>query len=64
MANSKCELLDTCDFFKDSENSLANSGFKRMYCEGEKQDQCMRKKYREEHGTPPPTNMLPNGAYR
>lgn len=61
---SSCELLDKCGFFKKYQESkgLACKGFISMYCMGPKQSACLRKKYREEHGTPPIDDMMPNGA--
>ena len=59
----ECELLETCGFFRKYQESkeLACKGFIRQYCQGEKMAQCERKKYRAEHGTPPPDDMMPNG---
>jgi hypothetical protein len=58
-----CELLATCGFFQKYQKSLdlACKGFIRTYCNGSKMDECKRKLYRREHGTPPGDNMLPTG---
>jgi hypothetical protein len=60
---SDCELLATCGFFKKYQNTkeLACRGFLAQYCRGPKQDECKRKQYRQEHGKPPPDDMLPSG---
>lgn len=58
-----CELVDRCGFFrkyKDSQD-LACRGFMNMYCRGAKQGDCVRMKYRKEHGCPPDDDMLPSG---
>ena len=59
----ECELLKTCGFFKahSSTNDLACKGFISQYCRGPRMAECKRKQYRQEHGTPPPDNMMPNG---
>ena len=58
-----CELLDVCGFFKKYQHvkETACKGFINMYCNGPKMDECMRKKYRMEHGVAPPDDMLTNG---
>ncbi len=61
-----CEMLATCAFFKQYENDpsrkLALSGLARLYCHGEKQSECVRKKVRQQLGAEKvPVNMLPNG---
>ena len=58
-----CELLSRCGFFKKyvGTKELACKGFMRKYCQGPKQNECMRKKYRQEHGVPPSDDMMPNG---
>jgi hypothetical protein len=61
---AECELLSICGFFKkysESRNLVCRS-FIRAYCRGKNMDKCHRKKYREEHGKPPPDEMLPSGA--
>ena len=60
---TKCELLETCGFFKKHQatKNSACKGFIRIYCEGEKMDECVRKQYRKEHGKPPDDDMMPNG---
>lgn len=59
----ECELLAACDFFKKYQRTkdLACKGFISQYCKGPKMDECKRKKYRVEHGQPPPDDMMPNG---
>lgn len=58
-----CELLNTCGFFRKYQNSLdlACRGFIKSYCTGPKLDDCERKRYRKEHGTPPEDDMMPSG---
>lgn len=58
-----CELLDRCGFFKKYQHSLdlACRGFMNSYCTGPKMDECLRKKFRAEHGCPPDDDMLPSG---
>jgi len=61
-----CEKLNTCAFFKLYEeresNKLAISGFVRMYCKGNMQNDCLRKKVSKALGGPEkvPVNMMPN----
>ena len=59
-----CDLLEKCGFFKKYQltKELACKGFIRQFCQGEHQNTCQRKAYRLEHGTPPPEDMMPNGA--
>jgi hypothetical protein len=61
--SQECELLEKCGFFKkyQSTKELACKGFIISYCKGSDMDDCMRKKYRQEHGTPPSDDMMPNG---
>ena len=58
-----CSLLDKCGFFKkyQAAKDLACKGFVQQYCTGPKMNECMRLKYRLEHGTPPPDDMMPTG---
>jgi hypothetical protein len=58
-----CELLETCGFFKKYKDSkdLACKGFMNQYCNGPKMDECKRKQYRKEHGSPPDDDMMPTG---
>lgn len=58
-----CGLLGMCGFFTKycKTKDLACKGFMRIYCKGEKQDQCKRKIYRREHGKAPSDDMLPSG---
>ncbi len=59
----RCELLETCGFFKKYEKdwSSACKGMIGTYCMGPKMNECKRKEYRKQHGTPPPENMMPSG---
>ncbi len=59
----ECESLAACGFFKkyDCSKVMICKGFIRKYCKGSKQDECKRKMYKKEHGTPPPDDMMPNG---
>ncbi|MFA6424651.1 MAG: hypothetical protein WCW64_00530 [Phycisphaerae bacterium] len=62
-----CEKLATCAFFKafeaDASKSMALKGFAAMYCKGDKQNTCIRKKVSKALGGPEhvPKNMMPNG---
>jgi len=62
-----CENLATCAFFKVYENDeskkMALQGFINIYCKGDKQHVCLRKKVSKALGGPDkvPTNMMPNG---
>ena len=58
-----CVLLEKCGFFKKFGNNkdYMTQGFIELYCKGPKQNECVRKKYREEHGTPPSDDMMPTG---
>ena len=60
----ECENLATCGFFKKYMNThnLACKGFIKMYCKGEKMNECVRKTYSEKNGVPPPDNMMPTGS--
>lgn len=59
-----CENLTSCGFVKmfEGKNNLAVKGFVLQYCKSEKMIECKRMEYIEKFGTPPPNNMLPNGA--
>ncbi len=61
----ECELLQSCGFFKNylkSNEELIQLWIK-LYCRNkEKSEQCKRKQYRKQHGTPPPDNMSPTGT--
>ena len=63
----ECDKLATCNFFKTYENEkeLETSlrGFAHMYCNGDKQDDCIRKKISQILGGSDkvPPNMMPNG---
>jgi hypothetical protein len=58
-----CENLQSCGFFKkhSSVSDLACKWYVREYCNGSMQNRCKRKLYKQEHGTPPSDDMLPNG---
>ncbi len=60
----ECNRLKTCGFIRkwSTTKQLACKGFISMYCRGEKQALCKRKKYFKENGEPPPDDMLPNGV--
>ena len=59
-----CALLEKCGFFRKYQSSqdLACKGFIARYCEGSMVDDCKRKQYREEHGSAPSDDMMPNGS--
>lgn len=59
-----CENIDKCGFFQKYQETkdLACKGFMLQFCKGPKQGECMRKKYKAEHGAPPADNMMPNGG--
>lgn len=62
----ECENLRRCSFFeimtRKHKQELALAGFKKIYCLGEKQNQCMRKIVAKELGPEfIPMNMMPNG---
>ncbi len=58
-----CELLATCGFFKKyaGVQSIACARMTKDYCKGPKMNECKRKEYRKQHGTPPPDDMMPSG---
>ena len=58
-----CELLENCGYFKKYRNSEKElcQGWIRQYCMGPKMEKCKRKIYRQQHGTPPPDDMMPSG---
>ena len=64
---AECERLTECAFFKeyekDPQKRLALQGFIKLYCKGEMQGQCIRKKVSGTLGGPEnvPVNMMPNG---
>lgn len=60
---AECELLANCGFFQKYQDTLnlACRGFIKSYCRGPMMDNCLRKKYRAEHGSPPDPDMLPTG---
>jgi hypothetical protein len=59
-----CSNLDICGFVKKYKETkkLAVKGFINMFCMGERQTNCERKKYKELHGCPPSDDMMPNGS--
>jgi len=62
-----CEKLSTCAFFKEYERDdskrLALNGLASLYCKGNRQSDCVRKKISEVLGSSDkvPVNMMPNG---
>ncbi len=64
---SECQNLTKCKFFQNYENEeklrLALGGFVRVFCKGEKQESCVRKKVSKALGGADkvPVNMMPNG---
>lgn len=61
--SQECELLETCGFFKkyQATKDLVCKGFIQQYCCGPKMNECKRKQYRQEHGSPPSDDMMPTG---
>lgn len=62
MAN--CQFLSTCGFFNNFQGNteVVKQGWVSIYCKDEeKSNKCVRKAYRQEHGTPPVNNMSPTG---
>ena len=63
-----CENLATCAFFRTYQNEpgleVALKGFISLYCKGDRQDDCVRKKVSKALGGPQnvPANMMPNGT--
>lgn len=59
----ECNLLEKCGFFRKYQQSqdMACRSFIRSYCKGPKQDECERKKFREQNGVPPDDDMMPSG---
>ena len=64
----ECPNMNRCSFFlayaSSGEHVAAVAGFVRLYCRGEGQQRCVRKKVSNEVGGPDkvPSNMLPNGV--
>ena len=62
-----CIYFAKCNFLKilneDENRKYALRGFIRVYCQGEKQGECVRKKVSKALGGPEkvPANMMPNG---
>jgi hypothetical protein len=61
--DQECQSLVKCGFFKkyQTTKNLACKGFILQYCKGPKMNACKRMQYRQEHGTPPSDDMMPNG---
>lgn len=63
---TECQNLNNCAFFKEYQNRedlrLALKGFIRLYCKGEKQNECIRKQIKNKFGNVP-INMMPNGYH-
>ncbi len=62
---STCPNLEKCGFVKKygETKKLAIKGFISMYCQGDKQNICERKKYKQLHNSPPSDEMMPNGNF-
>jgi len=64
---SNCENLEKCAFFaeyqRNEKKRLALRGFATMYCQGDRQTECIRKAICNRLGGPSavPVNMMPNG---
>jgi hypothetical protein len=60
-----CPNLEKCGFVKKygESKTLAVNGFIKMYCKSEKQNECKRKEYKQNNGTSPADEMLPNGGF-
>jgi methyl-accepting chemotaxis protein len=61
-----CEFLETCPFFKKYHGNLEviKAGWINLYCKNKaKSEECARKRFRKEKGTPPPDNMTPIGTF-
>ena len=58
-----CPKLEECGFTKkwQESNYLAIMGFINMYCKGDKQQECVRLNYFEEHGDKPSDDLMPSG---
>ena len=59
----ECELLQRCGFFEkySATKDVACRGLIKVYCRGEKMNQCKRKEYSKEHGHAPSDDMMPTG---
>lgn len=61
-----CTKLSDCSFVKCCEQydkSTAAKGFIKMYCEGYRMNQCVRKRLSAKFGSNiVPANMMPNGS--
>ncbi len=60
---SDCINLAGCGFMKkySASKELMAQGFVRMYCKGDKQNECKRKEYKQKNGKPPSDDMMPSG---
>lgn len=60
---NECELLENCGFFNKfrSVSDRVCQELIECYCIGSGKYNCKRRKFREENGTPPPDEMMPNG---
>ena len=58
-----CPKLDHCPFFQKYGNDLPDTcqALIRLYCHGSRPGRCQRIDFRQEHGYPPPDDMMPNG---
>ena len=59
-----CENLPHCGFFRkygQSTKALACQGLIAMYCKSERMIECKRLEYFDDHGKPPPDDMMPTG---
>lgn len=59
-----CENLAYCSFFKGASKEEKYKDLIDMYCKGDKQDECVRKRVSKALGGPEnvPSNMMPNGS--
>lgn len=59
-----CGRLDKCGFFNayKGNSEVTRAGWITMYCRNARKcEECARKLYFKERGTPPPDNMTPTG---
>ncbi len=59
----ECSWLVSCPFFQKYKHLDADEAnrLKRLYCKGPYMDQCVRKLYKELHGSDSPAQMNPEG---
>lgn len=58
-----CPKLEDCGFmekWKDT-NYLAIMGFINIYCQGDKQKECVRRDYFTKHNEKPSDDLMPSG---